>query len=55
MGWVWECSIPARPAPFNFLNRTGMGIALNKQGGVGRGAPRPVAIPNFFQLLAGVY
>ena len=45
MGLVWECSIPARPAPFNFLNGTGMGIGLNKRGGVGRGAPRPEPAP----------
>ena len=39
---------PARPAPFKFLNGTGMGIILNKRGGVG-GDPsrtRPVAIPD---------
>ena len=47
MGRVWECSLPARPAPFNFLNGTGMGIALNKRGRVRRGAPCPVAIPSY--------
>ena len=30
-----------RPAPFNFLNGMGMGIVLNKRGGVGMGATRP--------------
>ena len=34
-----------RPAPFNFLNWTGMGIVFNKRGGVGMGATRPVVIP----------
>ena len=38
---------PPRPAPSNFLNGTGMGIASNKRGGVGRGPTRPVAIPAF--------
>ena len=30
-----------RPAPFNILNGTGMGIVFNKRGGVGMGATRP--------------
>ena len=36
---------PARPAPFKFLNGTGMGIILNKRGGVGMGATRPEPTP----------
>ena len=34
-----------RPAPFNFLNGTGMRIDFAKRGGVGMGATRPVTIP----------
>ena len=34
-----------RPAPFNFLNGTGMGIVFNKRGGVGMGATRPEPAP----------
>ena len=33
------------PAPFNFLNGTGMRIILNKWGGVGMGATRPEPAP----------
>ena len=36
---------PPRPAPFNFLNRMGMGIVLNKWGGVGMEATRPKPTP----------
>ena len=36
-----------RPAPFNFLNGTGMRIVFNKRSGVGMGTTRPVVIPNF--------
>ena len=36
---------PPWPAPFNFLNGTGMRIALNKRGEVGSRASRPVVIP----------
>ena len=37
----------ARPAPFNFLNGTGMGIVFNKRGAVGMGAirPEPASLP----------
>ena len=35
------------PAPFNFLNGTGMKIILNKWNRVGMRAIRPVAIPKF--------
>ena len=34
-----------RPAPFNFLNGTGMGIDFAKRGGVGMGATRPKPAP----------
>ena len=34
-----------RPAPFNFLNGTGMGIIFDKRGGVGMGATRPEPAP----------
>ena len=34
-----------RPALFNFLNGTGMGIVFNKWGEVGMGAIRPEPVP----------
>ena len=38
------------PASFNFLNRIGMRIILNKRGGVGMGATRPEPTPLSFLL-----
>ena len=37
-----------RPAPFNFLNGTGMRIVFNKRGGVGMGVTRLIVIPTVF-------
>ena len=41
-----------RPAPFNFLNGTGMGIGFAKRGGVGMEATRPEPAPLPFLLRA---
>ena len=43
---------PPRPAPFKFLNGTGMGFILNKRGGVGMGATRPEPAPLPFLCVA---
>ena len=43
-----------RPAPFNFLNRTGMGIVFNKRDEVGMGATRPKLAPLSFLNRAGL-
>ena len=44
---VWEFIIPVPPylTQFNFLNKMGMRIILNKRDRVGMGTTRPVAIP----------
>ena len=41
------------PAPFNFLNGTGMGIGFAKRGGVGMGATHPEPAPLPFLPMGG--
>ena len=40
-----------RPAPFNFLNGTGMGIIFYKRGGVGMRVTRPEPAPLPFLIV----
>ena len=55
LGGFGNLSYLPRPAPhpFNFLNGTGMGIVLNKWGGVGMEATRPELAPLSFLLKSG--
>ena len=48
MGIYHTRPAPPRPAPFKFLNGTGMEIILNKRAGVGMGVTRPEPAPLSF-------